>query len=309
MGKAASHPSVGFIGLGNMGGPIAARLADAEFSVHGYDTSAEAVERLVEAGGCAARSAADAAHDRDVVGICVVDDMQLEDVLFGAAGALTTSRLPRCVLIHSTIHPTRCVALAARVLEVGVAVLDAPVSAGTFGARDTGNLTVYLGGDPAAVDGAGPVLETIASRIVPTGPIGSGQLAKLANNIVCQMSCVAVGEALKLGITAGLRSADILAAINAGSGRCWFAEGWPAAWMESDGGSARDAPPELIAVGDVPGRVSGAGRNGLKDLTMACDLASQYGLELPFIRAIQSTLDRELRVRAGAADEGVRRMG
>ncbi|MFC4941943.1 NAD(P)-dependent oxidoreductase [Pseudonocardia sp. GCM10023141] len=297
--------SVGFVGLGNLGGPIARSLVRNGFTVCGYDKRADAVEALVLAGGLGATCPADAVRGRDVLGVCVVNDAQVEEALFGPDGALTAEWVPRYLVIHSTIHPERCVEIADRAAERGVRVVDAPVSAGTFNASESGQLTVYAGGEADDIDAVRPVLQAIGRHIVPMGGVGTGQLAKLANNIVSQMTCLGIGEAVRMGVAAGLKGADILAAISAGSGRCWYAEGWPAAWMDADGQAPQAASPDLIAVGDVPGRVSGVGRNGLKDLSLACDVAAAHDVEVPFVDGVRQILEDRLRARGFSIVERV----
>ena len=166
--------TVGFVGLGIMGGPMAANLVKAGFDVLGYNRSRGKVDRLVEAGGRGAASAAEAARDRDVVISMLPDSPDVEEFALGDGGALALARPGSLYVDMSTVRPATAVALAAAGRTRGVGVLDAPVSGGERGAID-GTLSIMVGGGPDDVAAARPVLEAMGSTIVHVGAAGAGR--------------------------------------------------------------------------------------------------------------------------------------
>ena len=163
--------TVGFVGLGIMGGPMAANLVKAGFDVMGYNRSRGKVDRLVEAGGRGAASAAEAARDRDVVISMLPDSPDVEGFALGDTGALALARPGSLYIDMSTVRPATAVALAAAGRARGIGVLDAPVSGGERGAIE-GTLSIMVGGEPEDVAAARPVLEAMGSTIVHVAPPG-----------------------------------------------------------------------------------------------------------------------------------------
>ena len=192
---------VAWIGLGNIGLPMASNVAAAGHVVHGFDVRDEAVAALVERGGRAAASPAAAARDADLVHVAVLDGPQVESVTGGTAGAFTTTRPGSVVAIHSTVHPTtvRAVAEAA---PRDVVVLDAPVSGGVKGAR-AGTLCVMVGGPAAGFTRAKPAFDAIGDLVLHLGDLGAGLAAKLARNLVGYVTMLAVQEGRALAAAAG----------------------------------------------------------------------------------------------------------
>ncbi|MEV7983122.1 NAD(P)-dependent oxidoreductase [Streptomyces sp. NPDC086519] len=189
---------VGFIGLGSQGAPMARRIVDA-----GYPTTLWArrpVTLLPFADTPAERAAspADLAAASDLVCLCVVDDVGVEEVLTGEHGVL--AGLPRggVVAVHSTVHPDTCRRLADRARTHGVTLIDAPVSGGGPAAVE-GRLVVMAGGEPGTVDYCRPVFETYADPVVHMGPLGTGQLAKLLNNALFTANLATAADTLALG--------------------------------------------------------------------------------------------------------------
>jgi 3-hydroxyisobutyrate dehydrogenase-like beta-hydroxyacid dehydrogenase len=184
---------VGFVGLGNIGKPMALQLAavdDVELTV--YDLAPEPVAELVAAGAKAADSVAELAAAADVVCVMVRDDDQVRAVAaeVGAGPVL---------VIHSTVAPDTPAELAAR----GVTVLDAPVSGGPMGAAD-GSLAIMVGGSEDAFASARPALDLMGSKVVHAGPLGAGTRMKLARNLIHFVAFTAVTEAQRLAESAGL---------------------------------------------------------------------------------------------------------
>ena len=209
--------TVGFVGLGSQGGPMARRIVEAGFPLLLWarrpetlapysDTAAELVHDLADLG---ARS--------DHVGVCVLDDAGVREVV---GALLPTMRAGSRIAIHSTIHPDTCIALAKQAAERGVAVIDAPVSGGGHGAA-AGTLTVMVGGDAAAVDAARPVFETFSGLISHLGGVGAGQFAKLVNNSLMAANMALADAALGAGAALGLDRAALIELVKASSGRSY----------------------------------------------------------------------------------------
>ena len=187
--------TVGFIGLGIMGGPMAANLAAAGFDVIGHNRSPEPVQRLVEGGGRGAGSLADAVRDADVVVTMVPDSPDVEAVALGDDGVYARARPGSLHLDMSTIRPDVARRLAAAGAERGLRVLDAPVSGGEQGAIDA-TLSIMVGGDRRDVDDARPVLEAVGKTVVHVGPAGAGQTVKAANQLIVAGTLELVAEAI-----------------------------------------------------------------------------------------------------------------
>ncbi len=169
---------VGFVGVGDQGEPIAARMLAGGYGVTVFARRPEQAAALCQAGAVLADSLADLAAEVDVLAICVGDDADVEQVVATAGATLPPGGI---VLVHSTIHPDTCLRLAAAVAARGASVVDAPVSGGRSRAF-VGDLTVMLGGDTAHVAAVLPLVRTYASHAVHLGPLGSGQTVKLVNN-------------------------------------------------------------------------------------------------------------------------------
>jgi 3-hydroxyisobutyrate dehydrogenase-like beta-hydroxyacid dehydrogenase len=192
--------AVGFIGLGNIGAPMASHLVDWPGGLLVCDVQAEATEPFVARGARAVATPAEVAAEADVISVMVRDDAQVEDVV---AGILATGRSGLVVAVHSTIAPGTAERLAERAAPAGVAVVDAAVSGGPTGAAE-GKLAVLVGGEAAAVDRCREPFGRWAGRVEHFGRVGSGTRAKLARNLVTYVSYVAVGEGLRLAEAAGV---------------------------------------------------------------------------------------------------------
>jgi 2-hydroxy-3-oxopropionate reductase len=187
--------TVGFIGLGIMGGPMAANLVKAGFDVVGHNRSPEPIRRLVEQGGRGADGLADAVRDADVVVTMVPDSPDVEAVALGEDGIYAQAKPGTLHVDMSSIRPdvARRVAEAGR--ERGMRVLDAPVSGGEQGAIDA-TLSIMVGGDAADFADARPVLEAVGKTVVHVGPAGSGQTVKAANQLIVAGTIELVAEAI-----------------------------------------------------------------------------------------------------------------
>jgi 2-hydroxy-3-oxopropionate reductase len=187
--------SVGFIGLGIMGGPMAANLVKAGFDVIGYDFSQDRTDVLVASGGRAAAGIVAAVQQSDVVITMVRDSADVEAVALGEEGILASARPGQLYLDMSSISPKTAQSVAAAAKPYHVRVLDAPVSGGEQGAIE-GTLSIMVGGDAADFEAARPVLEVVGGTVVHVGPHGSGQTVKAANQLIVAGTIELVAEAI-----------------------------------------------------------------------------------------------------------------
>ncbi|HEX2171511.1 MAG TPA: NAD(P)-dependent oxidoreductase [Dehalococcoidia bacterium] len=208
----------GFIGLGNMGRPMATRLIEAGHRLTVYDTRGDAVERLTGIGAVAAASPAAVASETDAVFLSLPDSKVVEPVILGNDGVLAGSAPGKVVIDLSTSLPESSRRLHATLAEQGIPFLDAPVSGGVSGAAK-GTLAVMVGGDEAVFKRFEPVLRTIGKNVFYIGGPGAGHTLKVVNNLLSLTACLATSEAMALLAKAGLPPRRCLEVIAASSGR------------------------------------------------------------------------------------------
>ncbi len=199
---------VGFIGLGMMGKPIAVNLVKAGHDVTVVNRSQGKVQELAAMGARPGASPADAARGAEVVALCLVEDDIVERVLLGDDGALSTIQPGSVVLDHSTVHPQFARRMEQECARRGVVYLDAPVS-GSGEVAWEGRLTVMAGGDPGAFARVRPLLDAVSANALLLGPVGSGNMAKLINNMVKDINLIAVMEAFVLAAKLGMDCAAL----------------------------------------------------------------------------------------------------
>ena len=187
--------TIAFIGLGIMGQPMSVHLQRAGHEVCGVNLSPERLEPLVEAGGRAASSIAEAVKGADVVAVMVPDSPDVEGVLTGDDGVFAHAEPGTLIIDFSSIRPDVTAALARQATERGFRMLDAPVSGGEAGAVNA-VLSIMVGGSAADFDEARPILETVGKTVVHVGPSGSGQTVKAANQLIVAVNIEVVAEAL-----------------------------------------------------------------------------------------------------------------
>jgi 2-hydroxy-3-oxopropionate reductase len=187
--------TIGFIGLGIMGAPMAANLVDAGFDVVGYNLSQDKIDALVAHGGRGVGSVAEAAKGADIVITMLPDSPDVLQVVTGENGVLANSHPGQLLLDMSTIRPEASRQVAAAAAEVDVRVLDAPVSGGEAGAVE-GKLSIMVGGEAADFDAAKQVLEAVGTTIVHVGPHGAGQTVKAANQLIVAGNLQLLAEAI-----------------------------------------------------------------------------------------------------------------
>jgi len=189
---------VGFIGLGSQGAPMARRIVDAGYPTTLWARRPAALAPFAGTSAEAAASPAELAAASDLVCVCVVSDADVEQVVAGDRGVLAGLAPGGTIAVHSTVHPETCRRLAAQARARGVRLVDATVSGGG-GAAAEGRLLVMVGGDAETVDLCRPVFASYADPIVHMGPLGSGQLAKLLNNVLFTANLATAADTLALG--------------------------------------------------------------------------------------------------------------
>jgi 3-hydroxyisobutyrate dehydrogenase len=211
---------IGFVGLGNMGLPMALNLVKAGHALAGYDVSASQSQQLVAAGGSAAASIAAAASGADVVITMLPAGKEVREVYLGAAGVLSSAAADTLLIDSSTIDVAAARAVAAAADARGLPMLDAPVSGGVGGAQ-AATLTFMVGGPDPAFARARPLLEAMGRTIVHAGGPGNGQAAKICNNMILGISMIAVSEGFLLAEKLGLDHQKLFDISAKSSGQCW----------------------------------------------------------------------------------------
>jgi 3-hydroxyisobutyrate dehydrogenase len=211
---------IGFIGLGNMGLPMAQNLLKAGHAVAGFDQVKASVGRLSAAGGAAASSIAQACAGADVVITMLPAGEHVRDVYTGGQGVLASVAPGTLLIDSSTIDVATARAVASAAQQKRLDMLDAPVSGGVGGAQ-AGTLTFMVGGSEAAFARAKPILERMGKTIVHAGGSGNGQAAKICNNMILGVSMIAVSEAFLLAEKLGLDAQKLFDISSKSSGQCW----------------------------------------------------------------------------------------
>ena len=210
-----AKPSLGLIGLGIMGRPMARNLLAAGYALTVHDVNRAAVEELVAQGATAGSSARQVAASTDVLITMLPDSPQVRDVYLGSDGAFEALRPGWLAIDMSSIAPSTARELAERATAAGADALDAPVSGGDKGAI-AGTLSIMVGGTEAAFQRAAPILQAMGKTIVHVGPAGAGQVVKVCNQVVVAVVIEAVSEALVLGTKAGVDPARIVEVLQGG---------------------------------------------------------------------------------------------
>ena len=211
---------VGFIGLGNMGLPMARNLLKAGHTVAGYDVSQAAIGRLSAMGGAAATSVAQACAGADTVITMLPAGEHVRAVYMDAGGVLDRDAPGTLLIDSSTIDVATARAVAAAAQARDLAMIDAPVSGGVGGAQGA-TLTFMVGGSDAAFARARPLLEAMGRTIVHAGGSGNGQAAKICNNMILGVSMIAVSEAFLLAEKLGIDPQKLFDISSNSSGQCW----------------------------------------------------------------------------------------
>src|SRR3990167_2380982 len=220
MKNGVKNMKIGFIGLGKMGAPMAHNLLKAGMALTVYDVMPDAVQAMVADGAKAAKSVADVATGMDAVFTMVQTGQQVSDLCLGEDGIF--KHIPKSALYIdcSSIDIVTTKSLHEEAKKIGLAMLDAPVSGGVAGAA-AGSLTIMTGGDEAVFKPAEPVLQKLGKKIIYAGQAGSGQAAKICNNMLLAISMIGVSEAFVLAEKLGLDPKKFFEISSNASGQCW----------------------------------------------------------------------------------------
>ncbi|AOA06955.1 MULTISPECIES: 3-hydroxyisobutyrate dehydrogenase [Pseudomonas] len=255
--------NIAFIGLGNMGAPMARNLLKAGHSLNLFDLNKDILAELAALGGHISTSPREAAQGTEMVITMLPAAAHVRSVWLGEDGVLAGIAKGVPAVDCSTIDPQTARDVAAAAAKQGVQMADAPVSGGTGGAQ-AGTLTFMVGAPQALFDTLHPVLEQMGRNIVHCGDVGTGQVAKICNNLLLGISMVGVSEAMALGAALGIDSEVLAGVINSSTGRCWSSEvynPWP--------GIVETAPASRGYTGGFGAELM------LKDLGLATEAARQ----------------------------------
>jgi 3-hydroxyisobutyrate dehydrogenase len=277
-----SGQRIGFLGLGTMGAAMAANLARAGFRVTAWNRSPGRAPELADLGVDRAATPAEVAGIADIVVACVSDTPDVESVLFGTDGLADGARPGSLVIDCSTISPSATRGFAARLAEQDVALVDAPVSGGSEGAQKA-TLTIFCGGDDAAVERARPILAAMGRTITHVGPSGAGQAVKAVNQVILAGTYLGVAEGIVLAMKAGLDVDQVVDALGGGAAQSWV--------LANRSGR--------MLANDYPLGFKVALHR--KDLGIALDLAHEKGAELP-VTDLAADLETEL-IAAGHGED------
>ena len=207
--------TIGFIGLGVMGKPMARNLLEAGYSLVVHNRSREPVQALAQAGARPAHTPAEVAREANLIITCLPDSPDVELVALGEDGLIEGVQEGDIYVDMSTIAPTVAVEVAEALKEKGVQCLDAPISGGDVGAHE-GTLSIMVGGEADVFDAVTPVLETLGQTIILCGPNGAGQTVKACNQVQVALNLIGMAEALVLGQKAGVDPAVVVDVLSGG---------------------------------------------------------------------------------------------
>lgn len=278
----SSPRRVGFAGLGTMGAAMAANLARAGFELSVWNRTRGRAEDLVALGATEVSSPHQLAAACEVVVTCVTDSPQVEEVVFGPNGLAEGFAEGSLLIDCSTISPLSARDFAARLKEIGVAMLDAPVSGGSEGAV-LGTLTIMVGGEPADLERGHEVLAAMGRTITHLGPVGSGQVAKAVNQVILCGTYLGVAEGMVLAMKAGLDAGEVATALGGGAAGSWILQNRSARMIE-------DSYPLGFKIA-----------LHRKDVAIALDLARSTGTVLP-VTALAATFEDGL-IAAGHGED------
>jgi 3-hydroxyisobutyrate dehydrogenase len=275
---------IGFIGLGTMGAAMAGHLVRAGLPLTVWNRSPGRTGDLTALGAVEATDPAAVAAASDVVVVCVSDTPDVEGVLFGPAGVVAGARPGTLVIDCSTIAPAATRDYSVRLAERGVDLVDAPVSGGSEGAQNA-TLTIFVGGEQAAVDRARPILAILGKTITHVGPVGAGQAVKAVNQVILAGTYLGVAEGIVLAIKAGLDVEQVVSALSGGAAQSWVLTNRSGRML------ANDYPLGFkVAL-------------HLKDLGIGLGLADELAADLPVTR-LCAEIERNL-LAAGHGDDDI----
>lgn len=265
----------GFVGLGQMGEPMAVSLARSGIPLTILHRHPKGRQAAAAAGANIATDTKRLAEVSDVIGICVRDEAQVDAVLGGMSGLYVQCRPGTLLVIHSTIAPEACRRIAREAAKYDLGVLDAPVT-GLSVRAEIGALTIFVGGDSAHLEIARPGLNAMGSTLLHMGPIGMGQVTKILNNAITIPMMALIAEAIELGLTCGLDQTALKEALQTGSADSFILrhfDWFQTIWLSEERGGADDTAHRLS-----------------KDLNLILSLAREHAVELPMAGVAMFTL-------------------
>lgn len=265
---------VGFVGLGNIGKPMAERIAISPFALTVFDHVPELMRDLQVLGAHAANSLGDVAERSDLVAIVVQTTEQVQSVILGEGGLLASMRPGSIIAIHSTMSLSAIKEIGSRCSARGVNVLDAAVSGGDVGAR-AGKLTFMIGGDEAVLERCRPLFGHMAAQIFLLGDLGAGQAGKLANNLLYNAGVVAAVESMRLAVAAGIPEDVAVSLLSVSTGTNFTIANWSRLMGE------RQAPEDRERIAAL--------RH--KDVALAIGMARELGEEVALGEVVLDRID------------------
>jgi 3-hydroxyisobutyrate dehydrogenase-like beta-hydroxyacid dehydrogenase len=274
---------VGFVGLGQMGAPMAINMA-AAYPVLVFDIDQSNVAPVIEGGGLCAQSLADFA-EAPIIFLSLPNGNVVESVISGAGGFHEHAKAGTIIVDLSTIEYDRTLALAERLRKRDISFVDAPVS-GMQARAEQGTLTIMCGGESADIEQLHPYFGRIASKVLHMGPTGSGQLTKLINQLLFDINAAALAEILPIASKLGLDPEKVGEVVNSGTGRSYASEFFVPHILENT--FDQGYPLE----------------NAYKDLISGAEISAQYKFPTPVLAAATATYQQALLEGFGALDKG-----
>jgi 2-hydroxymethylglutarate dehydrogenase len=275
---------IGFIGIGQMGRHMARHILEAGYNLTVNDLNQEAARPILSQGAKWAGSPQEVAQTCEVVLTSLPTPQDVEKVVYSANGLKAGWKQGDIYIDMSTNSPTTIRRIAEDAKEMGVKVLDAPVSGGTIGA-DKGTLAIMVGGEPETLAGVRKILETMGPSIFLVGPVGCGNVAKLVNNYIALLTNSATVEGFLLGVKAGIDPQVLWNIVRVSTGNSWSLEQMPSTVFNNN---------------FEPGFKLSLGR---KDVGLALTLGEEIGVSLATGKTVQKSLDAA--VAAGLAEKSV----
>ena len=264
--------NVGFIGTGTMGQPMLGNLIKKGFTVLAYDLVPTALAAAVKLGATAAGSTAEVARRSDLVVTMLPSSSHVEAVYLGPGGVLESVATGRLCVDMSTIDPAVSRRVAAALAQRQARFLDAPVSGGVPGATD-GTLAIMVGGDARDLEEARPALAAMGANIIHVGTVGSGEAAKLCNNLIAGVAAVAVSEAFRIAEGFGVDPKVLTDVISKSSGNTWvMQQAHPVPGLVARAASSRDYAPGFMT--DLMAKDLGLAVNAARELRVPAVVAA-----------------------------------
>jgi 3-hydroxyisobutyrate dehydrogenase-like beta-hydroxyacid dehydrogenase len=264
-----SGEKVGFIGLGVMGRPMAENLLKKGFPVVAYDVRKEPLDALQKSEVQIVESSKEVGAICSIIIVMVLDDKQAESAILGEKGVLGGAKEGSVIIVTSTLSPAFVKRAAGKAAEKGVGFIDAPVSGGSAGAI-AGTLTIIAGGEDHLIERCRPILEAMSKNLFKVGDVGTGQVVKMANQIITNSSWLATTEAVALATKAGISLERLLEIIRVSTGNTWAAQGntWLNWWKLK------------VAKGSTSLNMN------IKDIKLAFETSKEFGLNLTHLEAM-----------------------